>query len=106
MTAGSFARTLRRRAAHRLAAIVLVLFVGGIVVAHHVMPKMATMTAGVACVAVMAMAVGVSVARIARRPEWPTWVTVLVPRTLELVPVAPIRARAGPLHLLLLVLRH
>jgi len=81
------------------------LVLGGAVAAHHVMPDMVGMSAAVACLAVLAGAVAVAVVGVVRRlTTRPIGLPVPEPPALP----APFRvaARASPLYLLLLVLRH
>jgi hypothetical protein len=88
----------------RLAILLAVLAIGGAVVAHHAMPDMSGMATGVACLAVLAVAVVVSAVGVLRRPSWRPVLAVALPRP-AVLRVCGIPARASPLHLVLLVLR-
>jgi hypothetical protein len=96
-------RTIRS-ARHRLAVVLVILVVVGAVVAHHAMPEMSGMAATVMCLAVLAVAVTVSAVGALRRPTWRPLLAVALPHP-AIVRVCGVPARAGPLHLVLLVLR-
>jgi hypothetical protein len=101
-----FIRRLLRRARWRLAAVVAVLAITGLVAAHHGMPMdMHAMPTAAVCLAVVGAGVavaaaigGVFPARLALPGDW-------------VIPAAPrswtrsVPARAGPLYLRLAVLR-
>jgi hypothetical protein len=106
MTVGRVIAWGRRRASHRLVALAAVLCISGAVVAHHFPPEMPGMGAGMICLAVLAVAVAVTAAKVLRRPNWPTTPIVPPPLTIDRGRALAVPARAGPLFLLLLVLRH
>jgi hypothetical protein len=82
----------------------VVVVVSGAVLAHHTMPGMPGMAMAVACLAVLAVGVGVAVAITVRGPVWRP-VAFLMPPAPALPLPHRLPARAGPLHLALLVLR-
>jgi hypothetical protein len=99
-------RRLLRRARFRLAAVVAVLALTGLVAAHHGMPMdMHAMPAAAMCLAVVGAGVAVAAAIGVAFPVGPAPVADgLMPRA----PGSPARgvpARAGPLYLRLTVLR-
>jgi hypothetical protein len=96
----------RRRTSRRLVALAVVLCLSGAVVAHHAAPEMPGMTAGIMCLAVLAVAAAVTAAKVLRRPNWPTAPIVVPLASIDCGNARTVPARAGPLYLLLLVLRH
>jgi hypothetical protein len=82
----------------------VVLVVSGAVLAHHTMPGMPGMAMAAACLAVLAVGVGFAVTVTVRGPIWRP-VAFPMPSAPMLPLPHRLPARAGPLHLALLVLR-
>jgi hypothetical protein len=99
-------RRLLRRARFRLAAVVAVLALTGVVAAHHGMPMdMHAMPAAAVCVAVVGAGVAVAAAI---GVGFPVRLAPLADRVVPRAPSSPARgvpARASPLYLRLTVLR-
>jgi hypothetical protein len=99
------ARGWLHRPLRRLAIVLVVLVVGGAVVAHHTMPEMPGMAAAAACLFIVGgSAIAVAAVAVALPLR-------LGPLLAPALPTPPVRAtqsapaRAGPIYLALLVLR-